>query len=196
GDLVGAGGGLRRGQHGDAGRAQHLAGDADLGAGQRRQPGGVAERDLLGVRVDEQEDQVGAAHRGGELVFGRAGGLPHGAALDGGDGGRLVAAVAVAEVGEGGGHRVEHREHLEGEEEDGAGDEVLGRDVPPGEVEVADDGGGAEQHAQPDPGPGGDQRRRGVEQDRGGDGQHRDPAHHEGGGDGAAGPRSPAGLRG
>jgi hypothetical protein len=195
-DLLRPGRRLRCRQYGEAGRPQHLARHAHLGAGHRCEPGRVARLDLLGLGVHEEEDQPVALQRRGQAVLGRAGRLPYGAGLDRRDGGPLVAAVAVAEVRERGAHRVEDREHLEGDQEDGAGDQVLGRDEAAGQVEVGDGRGGQAEDHQGGPRPGGDQGRRRVHQERRRHREHHDPADQERRGDLAAGPRGSMGSRG
>ncbi len=158
GDGVAAAAGLPDVQQGVAVRRGDLAAEAahlDVGGVELAQPFRVAGEDVLGLRVAEQEDQ-GAGRRvalrgDGEVVLGRAGDLLHRGGLHGDDRVVLAAAVAVAEVRERGARGVEHREDLEGDQEERAGDQVLGGDVPAAQVEVEQAGGGGHQDAQPDP---------------------------------------------
>ncbi len=81
----------------------------------------------------------------------RTGHLLHRGALDRDDGLFLGAPVPVTEVGERGGHGVEHGDDLEGDQEQRARDEVLQRDGAPGQVDVEDQRGHRDEDRQADP---------------------------------------------
>src|SRR5690606_39830499 len=92
---------------------------------------------------------VVGGYGGGGL--GGVGGAHHGVGLDRGDGLLLVPAVPVAEVGDRGADGVQHRQDLEGDEQQRPGHQAYQRHVAGGQADVVDQGGYIGDDAAPDP---------------------------------------------
>jgi hypothetical protein len=198
GQVLLAGPGLPDAEDGVAGGLGDVALGRELEAagGQRLQAVGGAELGGPGLGVDQKEHEV-AGDRvalGGDRqpVVGRAGDLGHRGPLDGLDRVLLAALVSVPEVREGGAHGVEHREDLEGQQEQGPGDQVLGRDAAGREVDPEQHRRDQDEQAQPEPLALLDQGEGGEDGDGQDEGQHGDLDDHAGGG-GRPGPGLPAG---
>jgi hypothetical protein len=157
GQVLLAGPGLADAEDGVAGGLGDVVLGRELQAvgGQRLEALGRAHLGRPGLGVGQQEHQVagGRAALGGDgqPVVGRAGDLGHRGPFDGLDGVLLAAPVGVPEVRERGAHGVQHREHLEAQQEQRPRDQVLGRDAAGRQVDPEDHRRDGDQQGQAEP---------------------------------------------